>query len=137
VHLIVDTCVWSLVLRRGAVDHENPWVEAFTRHVEAGDAIVLVGPILQELLDGVRSDRDFARLLRLLEPFPVMEAMRSTCVEAARLGNLLRSLGVQAGPTDLLISTSCIEHGFPLLTSDRDFTRISRHSDLVLLQPVP
>lgn len=137
VHLVVDTCVWSLVLRRDAVDPGNPWVKSFVHHVEVGDAVVLLGPILQELLDGVRSERDFDRLLRTLEPFPVIGPARSTYVEAARLGNLCRTRGVQAGPADFFIAASCIERGFPLLTSDRDFSFISRHCDLILLPSVP
>ena len=58
-NLVVDTSVWSLVLRRPRVDEADPFVRAFRAHIEAGDGIFLVGNILQELLDGVRAKKDF------------------------------------------------------------------------------
>ena len=52
-NLVVDTSVWSLVLRRRQVRDDDAYVLAFRSHVERGDGLLLVGPILQELL-GVR-----------------------------------------------------------------------------------
>lgn len=108
-------------------------VKAFRFHVTQEDGLVLIGNILQELLDGVRSQRDFHRLLTLLKPFPLLELTRETYVEAAQLRNTCRAKGVQAGPIDFLIAAACIEHGFPLLTADRDFSYIANHSDLVVV----
>ena len=93
---------------------------------------MLLGSILQELLDGVKSSRDFQRLSGVLEPFPLLELSRDTYVEAAQLRNICRSKGVQASPIDFLISAACVEYGFPLLTADRDFTHIAKHSDLMV-----
>jgi predicted nucleic acid-binding protein len=111
-------------------------VQAFRFHVTQEDGLVLIGNILQELLDGVRSQRDFQRLLTLLKPFPLLELTRETYVGAAHLRNTCRAKGVQAGPIDFLIAAACIEHGFPLLTADRDFSYIANHSDLVVV-PTP
>ncbi|MDP6559474.1 MAG: PIN domain-containing protein [Candidatus Binatia bacterium] len=134
-NLVVDTSVWSLVLRRPRVDETNPFVQAFRAHIEAGDGIFLIGNILQELLDGMRSSKNCDRLLTLLDPFPLLELQRETYVAAARLKTLCRSKGIQAGTIDFLIAAACYEHGFPLLTSDRDFLNITKHSDLVTLPP--
>jgi len=136
VNLVVDTSVWSLVLRRPQVEENNPFVQVFRAYVMREDGLVLIGNILQELLDGVKSSRDFHRLLTVLEPFPLLELTREIYVEAAQLRNTCRSKCVQASPIDFLISAACIEHGFPLLTADRDFTHIANHSDLVVV-PTP
>lgn len=133
-NLVVDTSVWSLVLRRQRVDEVNPMVRAFRSHIEAGDGIFLVGNILQELLDGLRSKKDFERLGRFLTPFPLLALERETYVAAAALRQRCRSRGVQVGAIDCLIASACIQHGFPLLTADRDFSRIAAHSDLVVLR---
>ena len=134
-NLVVDTSVWSLVLRRPQVDEADPFVRAFRTHLEAGDGIFLVGNVLQELLDGVRAPKDFDRLLRVLDPFPLLPLEREAYVAAAELRQRCRAKGVQAGAVDCLIAAACMQHGFPLLTADRDFRHIAKHSDLVLLQP--
>ena len=132
-NLVVDTSVWSLVLRRPRVEESHPLVRVFRAHVEVGDGLFLIGNILQELLDGLRSKKDFDRLNGLMKPFPLLPLEREAYVEAARLRQRCRSKGIQVGPIDSLIATACIEHGFPLLTADKDFWHIAKHSDLVVL----
>jgi hypothetical protein len=134
VNLVVDTSVWSLVLRRPRVDEADPFVRAFRARIEAGDGVFLVGNILQELLDGVRAKKDFDRLLRFLDPFPLLPLEREAYVAAAELRQRCRAKGVQAGAIDCLIAAACMQHGFPLLTADRDFLHIADHSELVVLQ---
>lgn len=135
-NLVVDTSVWSLILRRPQVEIDNPFVRAFHRHLAAEDGLFLIGNILQELLDGLRSRSQFQRLTRSLEPFPLLVPNRTTYIEAARLRTAFRGKGIQAGPVDCLIAAACIEQGFPLLTADRDFLRISQDSELMVLPPL-
>ena len=132
-NLVVDTSVWSLVLRRPRVDEDDPYVRAFRWHLESGDGLFLVGNILQELLDGLRSTKQFDRLLTLLDPYPLIELTRQTYVAAARLQSVCRSKGVNAGSIDSLIAAACCQHGFPLLTADKDFVRIAGYCDLVTI----
>mgnify|MGYP001268864378 FL=1 len=132
-NLVVDTSVWSLVLRRPRVDKDDPHARAFRWHLESGDGHFLIGNILQELLDGLRSTKQFDRLLALLDPYPLLELDRQTYVAAARLRAVCRSEGVNAGPIDFLIAAACCQYGFPLLTADKDFVRIAGHCDLVTL----
>jgi len=136
VNIVVDTSVWSLFLRRRRPDPDSPWVRAFRAHVEREDDIFLVGPILQELLAGVRSARDFKSVVERLTPFPLLPLARQTRVSAAHIQNVCRRKGVQAGHVDSLIAAACIEHACPLLTADSDFARIAKHCELVLLPPV-
>jgi hypothetical protein len=133
VNLVVDTSVWSLVLRRAQVDEADPHVRAFRYHIEAGDGVFLVGNILQELLDGLRDRRHVDRLARTLATFPLVPLHRATHVAAAELRHRCRAHGIQVGPIACLIAAACIAHGFPLLTADRDFSRVARHTDLVVL----
>jgi len=133
VNIVVDTSVWSLVLRRDSVNKHDPHVRAFRACIEADDGLFLLGPILQELLDGLRSEQQFTRLLSALRPFPFAPLERQTFVLAARLRNDFRRKGVAAGPTDFLIAAACIETGYPLLAADHDFQRIAADTDLILL----
>ena len=132
-NIVVDTSVWSLVLRRRRDRVTGPWVDAFTAHVEARDEIFIKGVILQELLDGVRTTRDFERLLTVMDPFPLLPTDRHTYVLAAQTSNTCRRKGIQAGSIDFLIAAACIQNGCPLLTADKDFAHIARHTELVIL----
>ncbi|MBA2252737.1 MAG: PIN domain-containing protein [Nitrospirales bacterium] len=120
------------MLRRPRIEERDPYVQAFRAHISAEDGILLTGNILQELLDGLRNKKDFDRLQQILEPFPLVPLNRGIYVAAAEIRQRCRFHGIQAGPIDCLIAAACIDHGFPLLTSDRDFTYIAQHSDLVL-----
>lgn len=132
-NLVVDTSVWSLVLRRPRVDGANIYVQTFRTHLESSNRLFLIGNILQELLDGLRSPKQFERLVQLLEPFPLLELDRLTYIAAAKLRTVCRAKGVQASPIDFLIAAACSQHGYPLLTADQDFSRIAKHCDLILL----
>jgi predicted nucleic acid-binding protein len=133
VNLVVDTSVWSLVLRRDTVNERDAHVRTFRSCIEAGHGLFILGPILQELLDGLRSDHQFSRLLSVLDPVPLASLNRSTYVMAARMRNDCRKQGVQAGAIDFLIAAACVESGYPLLTADRDFARIANCTELLLV----
>ena len=132
----VDTSVWSLVLRRRRVPRDNPWVEALRNRVEGGDEVVVVGPIIQELLSGVKDPVTFAHLEVDMERIPLLELHRRTYAAAARLTNRCQQRGFQPGAVDALIAAACIEHGCPLLTADAHFLEIARHCELVVLPPL-
>ena len=132
-NLIVDTSVWSLLLRRQNRECNHPLVQKLKSCLELQDGIFLIGLILQEVLDGVRNEVQFYKLTEYFSVFPLLEIDRQDYVEASRLRNHCRSKGVQAGPADFLIAAACIRWGYPLLTTDGDFTLIARHSPLVVL----
>lgn len=133
-NLIVDTSVWSRVLRRRWVNELDLYVAAFRSYVKAGDGLHLVGPILQELLDGVKTEKDFGRLVELMRPFPLAPISRETFILASQLRNHCRKKGLQASPVDFFITAASIENGFPLLTADADFKGIAGHCELSLIQ---
>ena len=87
------------MLRRPRVYEDDPHVRIFRWHLESGDGIFLVGNILQELLDGLRSTKQFDRLVALLEPYPLLDLDRQTYVAAARLQSQCRSKGVAQAPS--------------------------------------
>jgi predicted nucleic acid-binding protein len=132
VNLVVDTSVWSLLLRRKNHDRDHPMVQKLKSCLERQDGIFLVGPILQEILDGVRDEEQFNKLSEYFSAFPLLEMDRQDYIDASRLRNHCRSKGVQAGPADFLIATACIRWDYPLLTADGDLALIAKHSQLVV-----
>jgi predicted nucleic acid-binding protein len=119
VRVLVDSCVWSLVLRRGVEASGSVRLE-MERLIREG-SVELIGPIRQEVLSGVRSEVQFAALKEALALFPEIGIHPSDYEEAARLYNLCRSRGVQGSGTDLLICAVAIREEVPVFTVDRDF----------------
>lgn len=69
--IIVDTCIWSLALRKNTVE-ANPCIEELKNLIEE-IRVQLIGPIRQELLSGIKSKKQFDTLKRHLEAFADIE----------------------------------------------------------------
>ncbi len=133
-NVIVDTSVWSLLLRRGTIDTSNTFVKALTHYLENGFTIHLPGIVLQEILDGIKTIKQFDILNEYFEAFPLITMERFDFVEAARIKNICRSRGVQAGNIDFLIAALAVNRKYPLLTADKDFSYIAVHCNLILVE---
>ena len=117
--VLVDTCVWSGVLRRGATEGD-PLRGEMEQLIRDG-SVKMIGPIRQELLSGIRTLEQFERLRIQLEAFPNVEILAEDYVAAARFYNQCRAHGVQGSGTDLLICSVAARHRMRIFTSDRDF----------------
>ena len=127
--LFVDTSVWSLAFRRDPPD-TCAQVTKLTQALEAGDTILTTGLVLQELLQGFSGPKARILILEHFSSVPLLAPDRDDHVEAANLRNHCRRAGVQAGTIDVLIAQLCIRHGLTLLSTDRDFENIAKHSEL-------
>ncbi len=130
--VLVDTSVWSLAFRKGGpTDH--PSVQKLQAVLEHGEDVFLLGIILQEVLQGFRSERTSDRLIRRLDPFDLLPLDRRHYVAAARLRRRCVSRGVTPSTIDSLIASAAIEHHCRLLTADDDFGHIAGLTRLRLL----
>ncbi len=132
--LFADTSVWSLAFRRD-LQESLPEVAALLRALHGGEAIVVTGLVLQELLQGFQGPKARAQLLEKFAALPLLPPDRQDHVEAANLRNHCRRAGIQVGTIDALLAQLCIRHDLTLLTTDRDFYHIARHAPLRLWQP--
>jgi len=130
--VIVDTSVWSLVLRRHSPP-DSSQAEKLRALLRRGQPVVLVGVIVQELLQGIRSAADFQSVKDHLDAFEMLVLDREDYVAAAELRNQCASNGVQASTIDFQIAAACLRHDHLLLTADEDFEHIARCCALQLL----
>jgi predicted nucleic acid-binding protein len=125
--ILVDSSVW-IDYFRGA---ETPQVARLDSLL--GSSRLAVGDlIVTEVLQGLRSEREFNRVRKTLGDFTLIElAGREIAIQAARNFRILRKLGVTVRKTiDTIIATRCIESELELLHSDRDFDAFAVHLGL-------
>lgn len=124
--VIVDTCVWSLSLRRQNKSRSSPAEQQMLtqlREAIRDRRVAMIGPIRQEVLSGIRDKEQFAITRELLDPFRNEEITDGDYVEAARLFNLCRGQGVECGPVDILICAVAVRMRYGILTSDTGLNR--------------
>jgi predicted nucleic acid-binding protein len=124
--LIVDTCVWSLSLRRQgqvSLSADEVQVVAQLREAIQDRRAVILGPVRQEILSGIRDATQFAKTEQFLEPFRDEEVRAEDYVAAARLFNRCQNRGIQCGPVDILLCAVAARKRFGILTSDRGLKR--------------
>ena len=124
--VLADACAWSLVLRRrsrNVLSHEERLIhDSLTEAIREGQ-VVIVGPIRQEVLSGIKDAAQFAKLRAALAAFHDEPLTTSHYEEAARLFNLCRSRGVECGATDILICTIAAQMKWSILTNDQGLMR--------------
>ena len=125
--ILVDSSVW-IDYFRGVATPQSDRLDALLGVETLGTGDV----VLAEVLQGFVSERDFLDALRLLTSLSVIDiAGQDIAVQAARNYRALRERGVTVRKTiDTLIATRCIESGYSLLYSDRDFDPFVEHLGL-------
>jgi predicted nucleic acid-binding protein len=123
---IVDTTVWSLLLRRhpdASLGQEEQLKVKFLRELIVKDRVVVLGPVRQEILSGIKHQAQFEKLKRFLRDYRDEQLGTEDYEEAARLCNVCRSRGVGCGPTDMLICTVAIRRRWEVLSNDKGLDR--------------
>ena len=128
--VIVDTSVWSLVLRRSRGLRSRPIEEL--RSLIRDYRVQMLGPIRQEILSGVRDQFQFEQLLDHLASFPDLPILTEDYITAARFFNLCRSKGVQGSNTDFLICAVAVRYECSIYTTDKDFEMFAQHLSIML-----
>jgi predicted nucleic acid-binding protein len=128
--ILVDSSVW-IDYFAGSV---TPETEKLDRLL-GSEPIAIGDLILTEVLQGFDEEREFQRARKFLKELPVVElGGEEIAIQAARNFRTLRKRGVTVRKTiDSIIATCCIENGFSLLHSDRDFIPFAEHLGLNVL----
>ncbi len=133
--VLVDTCIWSLALRRNEPgDHHLTQKLA---NLIRDHRALMVGPIRQELLSGYSDLDRFETLRSKLAPFDNFPIQSSDYETAARFSNLCRRRGIQGSPVDFLICAVAYRAKSPIFTVDQDFEHFAQHLDISLFPTAP
>lgn len=130
--VIVDTTVWIDYLN-GIATPESEWLDRETARRRLG----LLDLMVCEILQGLATDDDAARVLRQLRRFEIFETGGvELAAAAARNYRQLRQRGRTVRKTiDCLIATFCLREGHTLLHADRDFDAFEELLHLQVVHP--
>ena len=122
--VIVDSDVWSEAFR--SKGRESRSVKQLRQLIEE-ESVLIIGPIRQEVLSGIREPERYAKIRELIRSFPSQRVEEPVYELAASFFNLCRSKGVQGSHTDYLICACAIEWKAQILTKDKDFKRYAQY----------
>ena len=128
--VLVDTCLWSLALRRSK-EVINADAEEFKELIRLF-RVVIIGPIRQEILSGVSSKKQFSTLKNQLAAFTDLQLTQVDYERAAEIYNINRSNGIQGSNTDFLICAVSERYNIPIFTLDKDFNLYQKHTKIQL-----
>jgi predicted nucleic acid-binding protein len=125
--ILVDSSVW--------IDYFNGTITKQTGRLDGllGREPLAIGDlILTEVLQGFAEEREFNQARKMLTSLTVVElGGLEIAIQAAKNFRVLRRLGVTVRKTlDTVIATRCIESGYDLLHSDKDFDPFAEHLGL-------
>jgi predicted nucleic acid-binding protein len=134
VKVLVDTAVWSLVLRR-KYRPENASIRTELASLADDGRVAMIGLIRQEVLSGIKDPAQFDSLRRHLRAFVDTETTSDDHEEAAAFFNLCRNKGIQGSTADFLICAVAVRNNFPIFSTDLDFTHFAKVLPIALYVP--
>ncbi len=131
--IIIDTCIWSLALRR-AEPRNNPYVIELQELIKEV-RVQIISSIRQELLCGIKSKKQFNLLKTHLRAYDDLKLKKQDYELAAEYFNTARQKGIQGSNTDFLICAISTRHNMPIFTIDNDFVNFQAVFPVQLHRP--
>jgi tRNA(fMet)-specific endonuclease VapC len=117
--IIIDTSVW--------IDFFNQPQSLLTFHVKTllrNRRVVLVGMVLAELLQGIKTPKEARLVQQSLGKLPFLEMTRDDWQQAGELSSSLRRKGITLPLSDLIVGAIAIREGVDIFTADPHFKKI-------------
>ena len=130
--VIVDTCIWSLALRRKTLKNQKV-IEELTSLIKENRAKI-IGSIRQEILSGYSDLARYEKLRNQLKYFPNEQIIDSDYESAAKYSHLCRTKGIQGSHTDFLICAVSTRLKMKIYTRDKNFVHYSHNLPISLYQ---
>ena len=117
--ILVDTSIWSLALRRQKTANNAIINDLYSLIKDF--RVQLIGPIRQELLSGIKSEKQFEKLKNYLRSFQDYAIRTNDFEQAAQFFNQCRIKGIQGSNIDFLICAIAFNNNWQIFTTDQDF----------------
>lgn len=117
--VVVDTTVWIHFFRG-----RNEPVRTALRHLLRSRQVVMVGMVMAEVLQGIRTATELNEAQDHLAALPYFEMTPETWYAAATLSRNLRLTGHTLPLSDLIIAALAMQHDLAVYSTDPHFLRI-------------
>ena len=118
--IIVDTSVWIEYFKN------NQRYAGFIEENLYLDSIYMTGPVIAELIQGVKDDKEHLLLAKSINAIPYLECAFEDWVMAGEISFNLRKNGRIIPVTDALIAAVSIRNSAKIMTLDKHFINIPR-----------
>ena|ERR1019366_267559 len=134
--IIVDTSVWSLVLRRrpGSLSPAQQRTLFYWRETVRDRRAIILGLVRQEVLSGIKDSSVFDRIADYLRGFEDFFLDVGDYEQAARCACVCQKNGIAFTAVDMLICGASLRNDLEIMTVDLDFSRYARLMPLRLTQ---
>lgn len=119
--VLVDSSVWISYLK----DSDQRSVGPLNSLIVENNRACICGIVLQEVLQGVREEKEYRLLKERFSLLPYYEAEKSTYLLASEIYRTLRKKGKTVVGADALIAAITIENKLQLFTLDVHFGMIA------------
>lgn len=117
--ILIDTSAWIDFFR-----NQSGAVGDIVATLIERDQAVMTGPVLAELLQGLRSRQEINTLRELFDVLPYIEISRRDWEQTGDFLRKLRQRGITVPLTDALIAIVAKRNGCAVLTLDRHFEQL-------------
>ena len=129
--VLVDTCIWSQVLRNKLPDTD---LARKLQEIIQNARVTIIGPIRQELLSGIAQVKQFNELKETLSFFEDLPLNTAHYEKAAEFSNICRRKGIQGSTIDFLICAVAVMNNLSIFTIDKDFDNYKKYLPLRLIK---
>lgn len=129
--VLVDTCVWSRVLRHKI---HSPDLSRKLKEIIRDGRVAIIGPIRQELLSGIASAVQFKKIKENLSAFSDIPLETGYFEKGAEFSNICRHKGIQGSTTDFLICAVAYLKNITIFSVDADFDKYQKYLPIKLLK---
>lgn len=116
--IIVDTSIWIKYFRK-----RNDIVKFIEERI-MDNCIFMTGPIVSELLQGVKTESEYNKLNNCIDGIPYLKTYMADWKKAGNLSFNLRRKGITIPLTDIVISAVAINNNAKVYTLDKHFNNI-------------
>src|SRR3990170_856265 len=122
--VLVDTSAWICFFSRKGFEE----IKKSISNLLDKNRIAIMGPILIELIQGCRTEKEKENLNEVLSGIHLLRITDEIWHSASEIAFDLRRKGITVSAIDSIIAAVAIKYDVPLLHRDGDFDLISQHT---------
>jgi predicted nucleic acid-binding protein len=126
--ILIDTSVWIEYFQ-----NQSPGLVGLVAQTAKNREVCVPRVVMAELMQGAKSEKEIAVIEQFMDAFTIIDQTEQTWLKAGRLSHELKRKGKNMSLTDCYIAVLALENKCAVLTLDKHFKDIGRHTGLELV----